>query len=169
MNQNDATCVGQLGVGRYSRENRLRLSGPGLRTFVAIADRWALTEAPRRHLLGSPSRRTYRNWCRRALVHEPITLSIDVLTRISLVLNIHKSLGIPFPGQQETRDWLTTPHDAPPFHGQAPIQIMTLKPDGLISTYRFLVGAQEGLYMRPNSVDASFTPWHDREISIQQD
>ena len=34
-----------LEPGRFAPPNRRRLSGPGLRTFLAIADLWGLTEA----------------------------------------------------------------------------------------------------------------------------
>src|ERR1700742_3516951 len=82
-----------LDASRFDPVNRRRLSAPGLRTFLAIADLWALTEEQRRLVLGYPSRSTYHNWCRQAREHGSITLDADVLTRISAVLGIHQPLG----------------------------------------------------------------------------
>ncbi len=46
----------QLDPLRFAPANRRRLSGPALRTFLAIADLWKLNEGQRRLILGYPSR-----------------------------------------------------------------------------------------------------------------
>src|SRR4029077_3129840 len=74
--------------------NRRRLSGPGLRSFLAIADLWGLTEEQRRLVLGLPSRSTYHAWVKTVREHGDITLGVDVLLRISAMLGIHQALGI---------------------------------------------------------------------------
>ena len=56
----------RLDQSRFDPANRRRLSPPALRTFLAIADLWGLTEEQRRLVLGYPSRSTYHSWCRRA-------------------------------------------------------------------------------------------------------
>ena len=48
----------RLDPRRLSPANRRRLSAPGLRTFLAIADLWGLTEEERRLVLGLPARST---------------------------------------------------------------------------------------------------------------
>src|ERR1700735_2453959 len=83
---------------RFDPTNRRRLSAPGLRTFLAIAALWGLTEEERRRILGGPSRSTYQNWVKTVREHHEITLGADVLTRISAVLGIHQALGILFDG-----------------------------------------------------------------------
>src|SRR5262249_25604712 len=109
----------RLDRGRFDPANRRRLSPPALRTFLAIAYLWGLTEELRRRGLGHPSRSTYHSWCRRARAHGPVTLDVDVLTRISALLGIHQALGILFPDEQAGISWLRGPHQGLPFGGQA--------------------------------------------------
>src|SRR6202023_4292608 len=86
----------RLDNSRFAPANRRRLSAPALRTFLAIADLWGLTEEQRLLILGYPSRSTYHNWCKQAREHGAFTLDVDVLTRISVVFGIHQALGILF-------------------------------------------------------------------------
>ncbi|MGZ9142714.1 MAG: antitoxin Xre-like helix-turn-helix domain-containing protein, partial [Candidatus Binatia bacterium] len=66
---------------RSDPDVRKTMSGPAMRTFFNLADRWKLTVGERRALLGWPSESTYHNY-RNGNVG---TLSYDVLTRISLL------------------------------------------------------------------------------------
>ena len=84
----------QLDPARFSPAQRRRLSAPGLRTFLAIADLWGLNEDERLLILGFPSRSTYYNWVRAVREHRDFTLDVDLLTRISAVLGIHQALGV---------------------------------------------------------------------------
>src|ERR1700755_42344 len=110
---------------RFAPANRRRLSPPALRTFLAIADLWGLTEEQRLLALGYPSRSTYHNWCKQAREHGAFTLDVDVLTRISAVLGIHQGLGILCPTERLGVEWLRTPHDAVVFGGQPPLALLT--------------------------------------------
>ena len=85
-----AAGPGVLDLSRFSPANRRRLSGPGLRTFLSIADLWGLTEDERLLVLGLPSRSTYYNWIKAVREHRDITLDLDMLTRISAVLGVHQ-------------------------------------------------------------------------------
>ena len=155
----------RLDSSRFAPANRRRLSAPALRTFLAIADLWGLTEEQRRLVLGYPSRSTYHNWCKRAREHGAFTLDVDVLTRISAVLGIHQALGILFPQEPLGVDWLRSPHRAVVFGGHPPLDFITSgSQDGLLSVRRFLDGARGGLYMQPNAIDKAFTPYDDAEI-----
>lgn len=87
----------RLDMERFAPANRKRLSAPALRTFLAIADLWGLTEEQRLLMLGYPSRSTYHNWAKQAREHGAFTLDVDTLTRISAVLGIHQALGVLFP------------------------------------------------------------------------
>src|SRR4051812_16614419 len=69
----------RLDQRRFAPANRKRLSAPALRTFLAIADLWRLTEEERRLVLGLPSRSTFHNWVKLAREHGELTLSVDVL------------------------------------------------------------------------------------------
>jgi hypothetical protein len=155
----------RLDNSRFASANRRRLSAPALRTFLAIADLWGLSEEQRLLVLGYPSRSTYHNWCKQAREHGTFTLDLDVLTRISAILGIHQGLGILFPTEQHGVEWLRTPHGAVVFGGRPPLDLVTSGfQDGLLSVRRFLDGARGGLYMQPNSIDEAFTPYDDSEI-----
>ncbi|MEH2515329.1 hypothetical protein V1279_007448 [Bradyrhizobium sp. AZCC 1610] len=155
----------RLDNSRFAPANRRRLSAPALRTFLAIADLWGLTEEQRLLILGYPSRSTYHNWCKQAREHGAFTLDVDVLTRISAVLGIHQALGVLFPTEQLGVEWLRTPHNAVVFGGRPPVDLVTSgSQDGLLSVRRFLDGARGGLYMQPNTIDEAFAPYDDAEI-----
>ena len=78
---------------RSDPDVRKKMSGPAMRTFFNLADRWKLTLAERRALLGWPSESTYHNY-RNGNVG---ALSYDVLTRISLLIGMFKALHILYP------------------------------------------------------------------------
>jgi Protein of unknown function (DUF2384) len=154
-----------INTSRFAPANRKRLSPPALRTFLAIADLWGLTEEQRLLVLGYPSRSTYHNWCKQAREHGAFTLDVDVLARISAVLGIHQALGILFPTERLGAEWLRTAHSAVIFGGRPPLDLVTSgSQDGLLSVRRFLDGARGGLYMQPNTIDEAFTPYSDTEI-----
>jgi hypothetical protein len=155
-------------LGRFSPENRRRLSAPAFRTFLAIADLWGLNEEQRRLVLGYPSRSTFHNWAKQAREHGSFVLDLDALLRISAVLGIHQALGVLFADERAGLTWLKGPHDAPLFGGQAPMALMTSgTQDGLMAVRRFLDAARGGLYMAPNALDAAFTPYDDTEIIVR--
>jgi hypothetical protein len=154
-----------LDPGRFSPESRRRLSGPGLRTFLAIADLWGLTEEQRRLVLGLPSRSTYQNWAKMVREHRDITLDLDVLTRISAVLGIHQALGILFSGERDGIAWLRGPHRSAVFGGNPPLSLITCgTQDGLLTVRRFLDAARGGQYMAPNEIDIGFRPYTEADI-----
>jgi hypothetical protein len=155
----------RLDVSRFAPANRKRLSPPALRTFLAIADLWGLTEEQRFLVLGHPPRSTYYHWCKLARGHGTFTLDVDTLTRISAVFGIHQALGILFPTEQLGIEWLRDPHKATVFGGRPPLDLVTSgSQDGLLTVRRFLDGARGGLYMQPNAIDEAFTPYNDSEI-----
>lgn len=161
----DAIGPPQLDRTRFAPANRQRLSAPALRTFLAIADLWRLTEEQRRLMLSCPSRSTYYNWSKQAREHGAFVLDVEVLTRISAVFGIHQALGALFDDEHQGIAWLRTPHTAPVFGGDAPIDLVTAgTQDGLLTVRRFLDAARGGFYMSPGDVDFSFPPLGDDEI-----
>ena len=155
----------RLDVQRFSPPNRRRLSAPGLRSFLAIADLWGLNETERRLILGFPSRSTYQSWVKTAREHQDLTLDVDVLTRISVVLGIHQALGVLNPTEQAGIAWLRGAHAAPVFGGRPPMDLVTGgTQDGLMTVRRFLDAARGGQYMPPNGIDAGFQPYTDADI-----
>lgn len=166
MYQAPLAVAGQpLFAERFEPANRRRLSGPALRSFMAIADLWGLKEEQRRLVLGYPSRSTYHNWMRLAREQGDVTLDVDTLTRLSALLGIHQALGILFDTQRDALAWLHGAHDAPVFGGQPPLALVTSGTlDGLLQVRRFLDAARGGLYMPPNGLDAGFAPSRDADI-----
>jgi hypothetical protein len=167
--QDEATAKGpdRLDATRFAPANRRRLSGPGLRSFLAIADLWGLTEEQRRLTLGLPSRSTYHSWVKTVREHGDVTLGVDVLLRISAVLGIHQALGILFQNEPDGIDWLRTPHRATVFGGAPPLAFVTSgTQDGLLTVRRFLDAARGGIYMEPNELDAGFTRYTDADIVV---
>lgn len=151
----------------FTPTHRRRLSGPGMRTFLAIADLWGLTEAQRLLVLGLPSRSAYHNWARAGREHSEITLGLDTLLRISAVLGIHQALGVLFLTEPEGVAWLRTRHAAPTFGGRPPLDLVTSgTQDGLLTVRRFLDAARGGTYMPPNALDANAEPYRDSDMTF---
>ncbi|WP_240230987.1 MbcA/ParS/Xre antitoxin family protein [Devosia lacusdianchii] len=168
VRQTVAAGPDRLDASRFLPDNRRRLSGPGLRAFLAIADLWDLNEEQRRLVLGYPARSTFHHWTAKARMQESLTLDADVLTRISAVLGIHQALGVLFADPAEAMGWLRGPHAAPVFGGQPPLALVTSgSQDGLLTVRRFLDAARGGLYMPPNRIDLDFTPIDDSGIVWQ--
>jgi hypothetical protein len=155
----------RLDPDRFLPQNRRRLSGPGLRTFLAIADLWGLNEEERRLILGYPSRSTYHAWAKAAREHRDFTLDVDTLTRISAVLGIHQALGVLEENERSAIDWLRSPNRARVFGGQPPLRLVTSgMQDGLTTVRRYLDAARGGLHMEPNEIDADPRPYGEADI-----
>lgn len=149
---------------RFAPANRRRLSAPGLRTFLAIADLWALTDDERLLVLGMPSPSAYHRWVKAVREHRDITLNVDRLTRVSLILGIHQALNNLHEAERDAVEWLKTPHGALPFGGRPPAALITSgTQDGLLSVRRFLDAASGGLYMQPNEIDQAFRPYQEAD------
>ena len=157
-----------LDAGRFEPTARRRVSAPGMRAFLAIADLWRLTEEERRLVLGYPSRSTYHNWAKLAREGGEFTLDVDTLARISAVLGIHQALGVLFSSEADGVAWLRGPHDGTVFGGRPPLALLTSgSQDALLTVRRFLDAARGGLHMEPNAVDAGFVPYRDEDIVIR--
>ncbi|HEY3520670.1 MAG TPA: MbcA/ParS/Xre antitoxin family protein [Rhodanobacteraceae bacterium] len=96
------------------------LSGPGLRAFFRLAERWDLRAAEQRKLLGDPPESTFYKWKR----EQDGALSRDTLERISYLLGIFKALAILFPDPARADAWLRKPNSASTFGGHSALQRM---------------------------------------------
>lgn len=154
-------------LDRFAPTKRRHLSGPGLRAFLAIADHWHWTEAERLLVLGTPGRSTYFGWVAKARSGQELTLPVDVLSRISAVLGIHKALMILFGSEQAALGWLTGPHDGPSFGGQPPMALVTNGTmDGPMLVRRYLDAARGGVFGPPGAMDEASPPYSDDDIVI---
>lgn len=117
---------------------RKRMSGPAMRTFFNLADKWALTVDESRALLGWPSSSTYHNFKKGSVG----TLPFDMLTRISLLIGIFKALHILYPGFADR--WVKLPNANPMFGGDAPLALMMSDIDALYRVRRLLDARRGG-------------------------
>jgi hypothetical protein len=96
-----------------------------------------------------------------------LLLPIDTLLRLSAVLGIHKNFRILFSRPQDEAAWLKSPHDAPVFGGQPPLDLLTSgTQDGLMLVRRYLDAWRGGVFAAPNAADRNFTPYSDEDIVI---
>src|SRR5579859_5368789 len=101
-------------------EVRRKMSPGALRTFVNIVDRWNLTEAQARILLGGVASSTYHAWKTNPKGRQ---LDQDTLTRISLAIGIYKALNIYFNKPMADR-WILLGNRGAMFAGSSPLDYM---------------------------------------------
>ena len=110
---------------------RKTMSGPAMRSFLNIAEKWRLTIEEQRGLLGWPATSTFHKY----KSGDVGTLTFDTLTRISLVLGIFKALHILWPDETLANNWLKLPNSNPLFSGRTPMAYMTAE-GGIDAMYR---------------------------------
>src|SRR3984957_13590107 len=106
-----------LGPQTFANEqDRARLSGVGLKAFLALAKAWGLSNGEASALLGVSAstldrmKRGYRP-----------TLTQDQLTRVSALVGVYKGLHLLF--ADETADeWARRPNSGPLLERESPIQ-----------------------------------------------
>jgi hypothetical protein len=154
-------------ASRFAPENRRRLGGPAMRTFLNIADKWKLAESERLMVLGLPGRSTYFGWISKARADQDLMLPVDALLRISAVLGVHKSLAVLFGSDHEALEWLRGPHHAPTFGGQPPMSLLTNgTQDGIMIVRRYLDAFRSGVFAAPDGDDQNAAPYTDDDIVI---
>lgn len=164
MSDHGTDAIQGIASARTSVNDRKRLSGPGLRAFQSITDKWGLTLQQRCTLLGDPAISTYRRWITKTAKHEAITLSKDTLIRVSAILGIHKQLTNLFIDPDDAMTWLNGPHSGTVFSGLSPIEVMLHgTQDDLLTVRRYLDawphGSQGNIYP-----PTSFSPVKPEDI-----
>lgn len=117
-------------------------SGPALRTFFKIAERWNLNVEEQMTILGITARSTYFKW--KGDMDGRLTL--DTLERISYILGIFKALNILLPEEEAADAWISKPNDAPLFGGKPALK-------------RMLSGHVSDLYVVRQYLDAQRGGW----------
>ena len=124
-----------------SSEDRERLSSSAIQAFLNIAEKWHLSEAQARGLLGGIASSTFHAWKTQPLGKK---LGQDTLMRISLVLGIYQALGTYF-GKPWPERWVTLANRGSLFAGQAPIDYMLRHGQpGMIQVRRLLDAWRDG-------------------------
>lgn len=116
-------------------QTRQRLSGSAIRAFLKLVEKWQLTEAQARGLLGGIASSTFHDW---KTAPDKQKLSQDVLIRISLSIGIYKALNIYF-GQPLADQWITFGNNGPMFAGLPPLDYMVRQGQpGMVQIRRML-------------------------------
>ena len=116
---------------------RRQMSGPAMRAFVNVAQKWELGNEEARALLGWPPDSTFYKY----KAGQIGMLSYDMLMRISLVLGIYKALHILYPDPALADRWVKLPNSNALFGGKPAIALMTESGmDGLYQVRRLLDG-----------------------------
>ncbi len=157
-----------LDASRFEPTRRQHLSGPGLRTFLNIADEWQLSEQERLRVLGFPPRSTFHGWIAKVRRRTDITLSADELIRISAVLGVYKALKIIFPRDEDAARWLRSSNTGPVFGGQAPLVLITSgTQDALMLVRRYLDAWRGGTFAGPvPGFDDVAAPLSDADLAF---
>lgn len=126
---------------RHDSEVRRKKSGPALKAFFKIAEKWQLNIKQQQALLGWPAPSTYHKWKN----GEHGSLSYDTLERISLLLGIYKALHILYPEEELADRWVNLPNTNPLFGGKPAIELMVNQGiDGLYTIRRLLDSRRGG-------------------------
>ena len=113
---------------------RAELSPAAIAGFLALSERWGLTERQARALLGGVASSTFHAWKTRP----KRVLDQDTLTRISLLLGIFKALQIYF-GKPWADRWVGLANRGPVFGGRSPLDYMVERGQpGMVEVRRML-------------------------------
>ena len=115
-----------------------RLSGPAIRAFFKLAERWALAGAEQQALLGGISRSTLQRWKR----EQEALLTVDQLERVSYLLGIYKNLQILLPTTAD--GWVKRPNAEPLFEGRSALDLMVQGGMSALREVRNYLDAQRG-------------------------
>lgn len=97
--------------------DRKRLSGPDLRAFFRIMEKWEISPRDTRLLLGGISSRYYNQI---KIRQKGRVLSPDRLLRVTCLIRLHKALLVLYPRRQAER-WALMPNWNLPFRGATPL------------------------------------------------
>ena len=111
-----------------------------LKGFFGICEKWGLSSSEQMTLLGGIPKSTFHAY--RKLPE--VTLSRDLMERISLVMGIYKALGILFQGEELAHRWIHQANSAPPFNGQSALERMLAGSLLDLATVRGYLDAQRG-------------------------
>jgi hypothetical protein len=115
------------------------LGGPAIRTFLRIAERWALSEDEQCAML-DVSRDVLSEW----RTHAPDWIGRNQVDRISHIFGIHAALGTLIPSAVFRDRWIRQPNGHTLFGGCAPIDRMRAGIAGLALVRAYLDGECEG-------------------------
>lgn len=117
-------------------------SALAFRSFLAVAERWALPVRERLLLLDI-AKSTYTVWLKRLEQGTLADLDRDKLDRMAYVLGVYELAGSVFP---DGVAWLTRPNRAPVFQDRRPLdRMLDGRMEDLMETLSYLKTAAMGL------------------------
>lgn len=137
-------------------DERAGVSGPAIRTFLSIADRWSLSVADRAALLQCDARQL-EEWSSIARSHGLLVLDAAVILRLSAMLGLLVELEQVFRSPDQERDWLRRALNQRPFGGRAPLDLLRGTLEDQIAVRRYAECKRIGV-APPNEVDRDASP-----------
>jgi hypothetical protein len=116
------------------------LGTAALQAFFNITDRWGLSAAEQKVLLGNPPSSTFY----KLRSERRGRLSQDMLERISYIMGIYKSLRILLADEDAANRWVRRPNDAPLFGGGSALDKMLQGNVADLSDVRRYLDAERG-------------------------
>ena len=109
-----------------------------VRAVLRLFERWQVSDAEAREILGGLAARTYARWKAGA----PGRIDRDLATRLSLLMGIHKGLRFLFSDPERGYAWVRKPNLA--FGGRAPVEIMAQGDIFSLARVRSYLDAERG-------------------------
>ena len=109
-----------------------------LRAVLKLFDRWQLTSAEARRLLGEPSERTYQRWRK----GEVAAIPHDTAFRLGTLLGIHKALRYMFTTADRSYAWIRKPNSR--FGGHSALDWMLQGNPTDLASVRSYLDAERG-------------------------
>ena len=111
-----------------------------LRAAFNLFQRWDLSDAQGRVLLGQPSPRTYARW----KAGQVSTLPHDTRQRLSYLMGVHKAARYMFKAPERAYAWMQRPNLA--FHGQSALERMLAGDVTDLAAVRAYLDAERGAW-----------------------
>lgn len=108
------------------------------RAVLRLFERWRLSDAEAREILGGLAARTYARW----KAGEPGRIDRDLATRLSLLMGIHKGLRYLFSDPERGYAWIGKQNLA--FGGRSPAEIMAQGDIFALARVRAYLDAERG-------------------------
>ncbi|OKO70760.1 MbcA/ParS/Xre antitoxin family protein [Bradyrhizobium sp. AS23.2] len=108
------------------------------RAVLNLFEKWGLTDAVAREILGGLPARTYARWKTRDFGR----IDRDLATRLSLLMGIHKGLRYLFTEPERGYAWVGKPNDA--FGGRTPTEVMAQGDIFSLARVRSYLDAERG-------------------------
>lgn len=108
------------------------------RAVIRLFEKWQVTDAEAREILGGLAARTYARW----KAGELGRIDRDLATRLSLLMGIHKGLRYLFSDPERGYAWVRKPNRA--FDDRSPVEVMALGDIFSLARVRSYLDAERG-------------------------